>query len=145
MPTSHPSSKPQQQALVDHSGTIHMQIQFFAERDGLAEHTAQNCNVAPFSSLLPTLKDVPIVTAATVVHYKATGEWILLVVNQALWLGEEEDCSLICPNQLRMNGIMCDDIPLHLACFHSGSERVLLLYMASGLMLGQSYHLPWMA
>ena len=60
------------------------------KRWAVLEYTAQNCDVAPFSSLLPTLNDVPIVTAATVVHNKATGEWILLVVNQALWLGKKK-------------------------------------------------------
>ena len=99
------------------------------------EYTAQNCDVAPFSSLLPTLKDVPIVTAAMVVHNKATGEWILLVANQALWLGDEEDHSLICPNQLRMNGIMCDDIPLHLARLHSGSVSLHGIRLDAGTVL----------
>jgi hypothetical protein len=99
------------------------------------EYTAQNCNVAPFSSLLPTLKDIPIVTAATVVHNKATGEWILLVMNQASWLGDEEDHSLICPNQLRMNGIMCDDIPLHLAHLHSGSVSLYGIRLDAGTVL----------
>ena len=99
------------------------------------EYTAQNCDVAPFSRLLPTLKDVPIVTAATVVYNKTTEEWFLLVVHQALWLGEDEEHSLICPNQLRMNGIMCDDIPLHLARLHNGASSLHGIRLDAGTVL----------
>ena len=56
-------------------------------------------------------------------------------MNQALWLGEEEDHSLICPNQLRMNGIVCDDIPLHLAHLRSGSVSLHGIRLDSGTVI----------
>ena len=43
------------------------------------------------------------------------GETFILVIPQALYLGEHISYSLLCPNQLRYNGIIVDDVPRHLA------------------------------
>ena len=60
------------------------------------------------------------------------------MAHQALWLGEDEEHSLICPNQLRMNGVMCDDIPLHLAKFHGHGNTSL-----HGIRLDEETTIPF--
>ena len=42
---------------------------------------------------------------------------------------------LICPNQLRMNGIMCDNIPLHLARLHNGAASLHGIRLDAGAVL----------
>lgn len=60
------------------------------------------------------MKDVPIVKAATA-YDASNGEVYILVMNQALYLGEHMEHSLLCPNQARSNGIIVNDVPKHLA------------------------------
>jgi hypothetical protein len=44
-----------------------------------------------------------------------SGEMVILIVNQGIYLGETLENSLLSPNQLRAYGIIVDDIPKHLA------------------------------
>ncbi len=60
------------------------------------------------------MEDVPIVKAATA-YDASNGEVYILVMNQALYLGEHMEHSLLCPNQARSNGIIVNDVPKHLA------------------------------
>jgi hypothetical protein len=70
------------------------------------------CDVAPFSDALPSLQNIDVVTGYTAYDDPNTNKTTILVVSQALWLGPTHDESLLCPNQLRANGIETDDIPL---------------------------------
>ena len=75
------------------------------------EATGEVCEVQGYTSELGTIKDVPIVRAATTWQDKQTGETIVLIFNQILWYGNRLPISLINPNQLRHNGYrVCDDI-----------------------------------
>ena len=42
------------------------------------------------------------------------GSTRLLIFNQVLYFGDRLEHSLICPNQLRSNGVIVNDIPTHL-------------------------------
>ena len=44
-----------------------------------------------------------------------TGETFILVLAQALYLGDKQEPSLLCPNQMRSHGIVIDDVPKHLS------------------------------
>ena len=77
----------------------------------LIEYTGQTCTVAPFTTTLSELKDVPIVKAATAYDDPITGETLVLVLAQALWFGDKLENSLICPNQLCNNGLKVEDTP----------------------------------
>jgi hypothetical protein len=81
--------------------------------------TDLQCEVVGFSDELPSLKDVDIVTGYAAYDDPATGKTYILHIAQALWLGHNHAASLICPNQLRSNGLRVDDIPL---CFSGGKS-----------------------
>jgi hypothetical protein len=77
------------------------------------------CEVVGFSDALPSLHNVEIVTGYAAYDEPTTGKTYILHIAQALWLGTEHEASLICPNQLRSNGLQVDDIPL---CFSDGKS-----------------------
>jgi len=79
------------------------------------EETAQSVNVSAFTDSHQTLENLSIVTAATAYDDEATGTTYILIFGQALYLGDQMKNSLICPNQLRANGLTVDDCPKHLA------------------------------
>jgi hypothetical protein len=55
------------------------------------------------------------VQAGTAYSHPKTGETIILVVNQGLYMGDMLKSYLLTPNQLRHFGIIVDDCPIHLA------------------------------
>jgi hypothetical protein len=80
------------------------------------EHTGKICNVGGFNRNTPNdkLKGIPVVKGATA-YDAPTGETFIIILAQALYLGEYLDYSLLCPNQLRHNGLIVDDVPRHLS------------------------------
>ena len=76
--------------------------------------TGQTVSVFGFDENAPPLQHVPIATCMTA-HTLPSGETIILVMHQALYLGKKHKDSLLCPNQLRLNGVRVDDCPKHLA------------------------------
>jgi len=77
------------------------------------EYTEQVVNVSAFSERLETVENIPIVTAATAIDNPKTGETTILVIGQAIYMGEKVQNTLLCPNQMRANGIQVDGIPMH--------------------------------
>jgi hypothetical protein len=73
--------------------------------------TNEVVDVRAFTDILPAITDIPIVSAVTAYDNPTTGTTTLLYIHQALWMGEGHTESLLCPNQLRANGIHTDDIP----------------------------------
>ena len=61
------------------------------------------------------MTNIPIVKAITAYDCPTTGATYILVLGQSLYLGDSVDCTLLCPNQLRSNGVIVDDVPMHLA------------------------------
>jgi len=72
-------------------------------------------NVSAFSEQLETMENIPIITAATTIDDPATGEKMLIIIGQALYMGDKVQLTLLCPNQMRAFGVHVDDIPMHLA------------------------------
>jgi hypothetical protein len=81
----------------------------------ILEYTDQVVNVSAFSEHLDTMDDIAIVTAATAVDDPKTGITTILVLGQALYMGEKVRSTLLCPNQMRVYGILVDDTPVPLA------------------------------
>jgi hypothetical protein len=79
------------------------------------EYTGKTCDVSPFSKEYNAICNVPIVKAATAYDDPVTGETFILIMGQALYFGDWLEHSLLCPNQMRANGIEVDDVPMHLA------------------------------
>lgn len=80
------------------------------------EYTGYTVNVSGFSNKLHgAIENVPIVKAATAYDDPLTGITYILVLGQAIYLGNDVENTLLCPNQLRYNGVTVDDCPKHLA------------------------------
>jgi hypothetical protein len=58
------------------------------------------CEVTPFTDAYESMKDIPIVTAATAWTNEETGETLILLFHQVLWYGKKLESSLLNPNQL---------------------------------------------
>jgi len=79
------------------------------------EESSQTVNVSAFSDLHALLTNILIVTAATAYDDEVTGTTYILILGQAIFFGDRMKNSLICPNQLRANGLIVEDCPKHLA------------------------------
>ena len=77
----------------------------------MLEEPYKHVNVYAYSGEYKPLTNIPVTVCATVWVSPVTGESYLLVVNEALYFGERLDSSLLCPNQLRDNGLTVDDVP----------------------------------
>jgi hypothetical protein len=66
----------------------------------ILEYTGQTAEVTSFASSLQTLQDIPIVNAAVAYEDPESGEVIILIINQALYFGEQLDNILLNPNQM---------------------------------------------
>eukprot|EP00978_Attheya_sp_CCMP212_P038406 scaffold190171_cov30-Attheya_sp.AAC.1 len=67
-------------------------------------------NVSGFDSSLGTVNDRSVVSAALAYDDATTGEVIIVVIHQAIYI-PTMDHNLLCPIQLRMNEVMIDDCP----------------------------------
>ena len=63
----------------------------------LISDTEFMCEVHPFIDTYNSIKQVPVVTAATAYDDLDTGETTILVFPQILWFGRSMKDSLICP------------------------------------------------
>jgi hypothetical protein len=82
----------------------------------IIEYTSKLCNVIGFNRDNPNAEvlNVPIIKAGTA--YDAPwGETYIIVIPQALYLGDHLSYSLLCPNQLRHHGIIVNDVLVHLS------------------------------
>jgi hypothetical protein len=84
------------------------------------------CDVSPFAKSYEQVKNIPIVKAATAYDDEKTGVTCILILGQALYFGEEVEASLLCPNQMRANGVIVDDVPVHLS--HNGATSHSLIF-----------------
>ena len=74
-------------------------------------HTGRECDVSPYTDSYESIKGVSIVTGATAWTCQVTGETCILVFNEALWMGEVLEHSLLNPNQMRHYGVTVQDNP----------------------------------
>ena len=68
-------------------------------------------DVAPFSDEYTPLQDIPVTTCVTAWTHPESGEVFLLVFGQMLYFGAKLSHSLLCPNQMRANGLTVHDTP----------------------------------
>ena len=67
--------------------------------------------VYAFSGEHKPLNSVPIVTAATLWQDLKTGQNYILIINEGLYMGDKVKVTLLCPNQMRFNGLVVADVP----------------------------------
>ena len=75
------------------------------------EYTIRTADVYSYDHSQRPIQGVPIVTGITSWDDPATGETLLLVINEALFYGKKLNHSLINPNQLRSYGVDVWDNP----------------------------------
>jgi hypothetical protein len=75
------------------------------------QYTGRECDVSPYTDTYTPIRNVPIVTGATAWTCPNTSETFILIMNEALWMGESLDHSLVNPNQLRQYGVSVQDNP----------------------------------
>ena len=72
----------------------------------------EKVRVRPFADSYTPIDNVPVVSAATAWDNPTTGEAIVFVMNQSLDFAERmANRSLLCPNQLRANDVIVNDVP----------------------------------
>jgi hypothetical protein len=88
----------------------------------LLEYTDQVAVVSGFANSMQSLKNVPIVKAALSYDHPETGEVIVLIINQAIYFGDQLDEILLNPNQIRAYGNVVDDVPIQ---FRGASHSII--------------------
>ena len=64
------------------------------------DFTSKKCDAGPYSNTYKTLKSVPIVQVATAYNNPDTGETTIQILDEAIWVGDIMDHTLVNPNQL---------------------------------------------
>jgi len=81
----------------------------------IIEYMQEMVNVEPDHPQYKAMQNVSIVQAASAYDDPETGVTYILVFNQALDFTQSLPLTLVNLNQMRMNGIIVDDVPKHLA------------------------------
>ena len=77
----------------------------------ILSYTGKECEVSPYSSEYKAVRNVPVVTGATVWTNTMDGTAYLLIFHESLWMGDKLDHTLVSPNQLRDYGVSIQDNP----------------------------------
>ena len=64
----------------------------------ILQYTSRACDFLPYADSYEPIRNAPIVTGATAVTSLATGETLVLVFYEAIWMGSKLDHSLLNPN-----------------------------------------------
>jgi hypothetical protein len=107
-------------------------------------HTGNECDVSPYTEAYKAIKSVPIVQAAIAYDNRDTDETTLLILNEAIWMGDQMEHTLINPNQLRAYGITVHDNPFDLAPIFISTEddEFTLPLNSKGTVLGVATRTP---
>lgn len=89
----------------------------------IMHYTTRECDVSPYADSYEPIRNVPIVSGATAVTDPSTGLTSILIFNEALWMGDTLDHSLLNPNQLRSHGIDVQDNPYGATAMHIASNE----------------------
>ncbi|EEC42679.1 predicted protein [Phaeodactylum tricornutum CCAP 1055/1] len=111
--------------------------------------TGQKCTVMPYSDKYKP-RVVEVADGCTAFDDPVTGETFILDVFQALDMtGDLQDPSLLCPNQLRANGLIVDNVPKHLCHNRESTHSIYIPEMKlrislelQGVMSGFQARLP---
>jgi hypothetical protein len=73
----------------------------------------QTVEAFPFAKSFGSIKNLPIVNAAVAYDHPTICRTFILHLNHSIFVGEDSDHCLLCPNQVRENSIKLDDRPTH--------------------------------
>jgi hypothetical protein len=77
----------------------------------IIHYTGKECDVTPYTDSYAAINSVPIVQAGTAWDNPVTGETVIFVFNEAIWMADKLQHTLVNPNQLRSFGITVQDNP----------------------------------
>ena len=77
----------------------------------ILSHTGQSCKLMPYSDTYDAITDVPVVTGATLWTSPHDRDKFILIFNEALWMGDTLQHTVVNPNQLRAYGTTIQDNP----------------------------------
>jgi hypothetical protein len=89
----------------------------------IMHYTNRECDVSPYADSYEPIRNVPIVAGTIAVTSSATDLTHILIPNEAIWMGEMLDHSLINPNQLPFHGIEVQDNPFGDVAMHIASDH----------------------
>jgi hypothetical protein len=134
------------------STVVHSQLELDSHADTIVcgsnsvimHYTGKECDVSPYTEAYEAIKSVPIVQAATAYDDTETGESTILIMNEAIWMGDQMEHTLINPNQLRSYGITVQDNPFDPApIFISSEDNEFTLPLTSkGTVIGVATRTP---
>ena len=106
--------------------------------------TGKECDVAPYTDEYKTIKAVPIAQAATAYSNPETGETPILILHEAIWMGETMDHTLVNTNELRAYMMTFQDYPFVEAPIFIATEdhEFMILFSSKGNILGVSTRSP---
>jgi len=81
----------------------------------IIEYKQDMVNVESYHPQYKAMQNVAIVQAASAYDDPETGVTYILIFNQALDFTQSLPLTLVNPNQMRMNGLIIDDVPKHLS------------------------------
>ena len=90
---------------------LHADTIFCGSNCIVVHFTGKECDVASYTDVYKTIKSVPIVQADTAHNNLETGETTILILGEAIWMGETMYHTLVNPNQLRAYGMIVQDNP----------------------------------
>jgi hypothetical protein len=93
-------------------------------------------NVHGYSPELAPIKDIPITTVGTTWVNPANGQAHLLIIHEYIYFGTRLNHSLLCPNQMRHNGIVVHDTPTQ---FDPQSSTLRAIHVFHCYYVGQSH------
>ena len=110
----------------------------------ILSYTGKICDVAPFNESYDSLKNVPVVSAATTWQCNDDGQVYILVFNEALWMGDSMEHTLVNPNQLRHCGTIVKDDPTDETPIHIRDDNgtVFIPLKMKGTIAGFKSHTP---
>ena len=92
--------------------------------------------VQPFNDSYTPMENIRTVNAAFA-HDTLDGQSYILHLNQALDFTRTMEHSLLCPNQARINGLIVEDVPIHLDHTNNSSHSITVPEMDIKLPLSQ--------
>ena len=84
--------------------------------------TGRECDVSPYRDDYKAIINVSIVQAATAYQSSYTCQVYILILNEALYMGDSMKHTLINPNQLRHFGVKVQDNPMSVEPLHIMTE-----------------------
>ena len=100
----------------------------------ILHYTGRMCGVAPYNSqAYEPQQNIPIVTVVTAYTNQETGKVSIIVINEALWFGENLTKKfLINPNQLRYAGVKVQDNPFDSSLMAITTDNLTIPLLAQG-------------